>query len=455
MSDLHIARIKGSGFLNLRAVDVVLEDGVVKVGGDNRQGKTSLLKLIELLAGKAAMPELAKTEGEKKGKFQIDIDDKDGVTQYLVKYSFTDKNSYVSIEDPAGEKVGQTIFNEMLSPCLNPWGFFQDAIATGTGAKARRAKAIELLKELMTVNYDMTTLLAALGVGQNTHVLSLMSQHKDDPLALLAALEAMYVENRALWNAKVTTLTGTVATLKKEIPPAERDAKEMDVEALFAQQRELHAVQSAHSKYETEHNALEERVMAAEGALEYAKAALEAKRLEAEKLPACDQAALEELADQIKSVSARNEQARKARDLKEKETALEAAIESAEAKNEAVTLIREAKMEALESAEMPIEGLAIEDGNITKHGIPLGQDSHEEGLTDSLMIALAKFNKMGEDAPKLKTLLLPDASLLGKKATERIIQVAKEHGVQLVMELVMDERQSGVIFVEDGVAENV
>jgi len=455
MSDLHIARIKGSGFLNLRAVDVVLEDGVVQVCGDNRQGKTSLLKLIKLLAGKNEMPELAKTEGEKKGKFQIDINDKAGVTQYLVKYSFTDKNSYVSIEDPSGQKVGQTIWNEMLSPCLDPWGFYQDATAEGTGAKARRAKAIELLKELMTVDYDTSDLVKKLGVSENTHVQSLLSQHKGDPLGFLAALEGTYVENRALWNAKVTALEGAVATLKKEIPPEQRDAKEVDVGVLFAQQRELQAVQQAHSRYEMEYAGLEERVKEAEGALAQAKAALEAKRKEAENLPDCDGAALERLDSEIKSVSTRNELARKAKDLKDKEAALESATEAAEAKQEAVTLIREAKTEALESAEMPIPGLAITDGNITKNGIPLGQDSHEEGLTDSLMIALAKFNKMGEDAPKLKTLLLPDASLLGKKAAERIIQVAKEHGVQLVMELVMDERQSGVIFVEDGVAENV
>lgn len=455
MSDLHIMRIKGNGFLNLKAVDVTMDGGVVKVGGTNRAGKTSLLKLIKLMAGKNEMPELPKTEGTKKGKFEIALGDGEGKTQVIVKYSFTDKNSYVSVEDAEGEKIGLEILKEMLSPCLDPWGFYQNATAEGTGAKTRRAKAVELLKELMVTDYDLEPLLTLLGMTDNTHVRSLLSQHKGDTLGFLTALEASYFETRARWNDKVKTLTGTVATLKKEIPPEDRDAEEVKIEDLFAKQKELQAVQTAHDKYEMEFSSLEDDVHGLEAKLAAAKQAVEEKRAEAAKLPSCDAAELESLEVEIRTVSQKNEVARKAKDLKEREAELEKTEEGAEARTEAIAEIRQARLDAMASASMPIEGLAIEDGNITKNGIPLGQDSHEEGLTDAFMIGLAKFDMMKEDAPKLKTLLLPDASLLGKKATERLVGLAEEHGVQLIMELVMDERTSGVqIFVEDGEAKN-
>jgi len=452
MSDnLHIMRMKGSGALNLRLVDITLDNGVVKIGGKNRQGKSNILTMIQMLAGKDYMPEIPKNKDEKKGKFEIQLGDEEDRIKYIVKYSFTEKNSYISVEDAEGESQGIKLLQSLLSPCLNPWEFFGNATAKGPGAKVRLDKAIQIVREVMEFDFDFDGFIDKRGLSGEPSIQTAKSMHSDDPIKFLEVVEEQYMEARKNAKKKAKDLEGSIKKMKETIPPDMRDAKPVDVDSITTEMEKYRELKAQHDRFSMRSQGLEDQVARAEADLKLAQERLEKVREEANELPDISEGKYEDLQEQLKHMAEANRLADQAQTLKEYEKKLETLGEWIGKRDDDIQSIREEKTNALDAAEMPVEGLSIEDGKILKNGIPFGQDSDSEALEDAFRIGLAKFDQDPE-APKLKTLIIPNASLMDSESTARMIELAEENGVQLVMELVMDEREKGVIFVEDGIA---
>ena len=453
MADLHVMRIKGGGYLNLKVVDISLVKGKNVIGGKNKNGKSNIMSLVEMFQGKAYMPEIAKGLDARKGAFEIFVGDGKDVV-YTVKYSFTAKNEYIKVFDAEGVQADMDVLKNLLSPCLNPWEFYSNATATGNGATAARKKAIAVIKPLMKIDFDDEAWLTEIGFAKDAHARSLRSQRAGDPMAFLDDMDKYLGEKRKAWKEDVIKNEGAQAKLEDDLPPEGSTAEFTEVSELLAEQAMLQEQAIKGGQAVKQGEMMEQDVMAAEDALATAKHNLEAFRKEHEDLQSDLKLAerMEKIKEEIESIGETNKMAQKVQDLKELDTKVANGEKQIEAHNVLIEDIRDKKVELLESAKMPVKGLSIEGDVIMKDGLPLGQDSAAEGLHDAFMIALAKFEMAAEGEDVLKTLLIPNAILMDSESRDLMYKMADENGVQLILEMVMDEDTGGVIFVEDGVA---
>lgn len=101
----------------------------------------------------------------------------------------------------------------------------------------------------------------------------------------------------------------------------------------------------------------------------------------------------------------------------------------------------------LRNAKFPIEGLSLSDEGVEYQGLPLSSASSAEQLKVSMSIAMAM-------NPKLRVILIRDGSLLDKDSLETIRSMAENGDYQVIMERV-GNADEGAVIIEDGtVAQN-
>jgi predicted ATP-dependent endonuclease of OLD family len=124
-----------------------------------------------------------------------------------------------------------------------------------------------------------------------------------------------------------------------------------------------------------------------------------------------------------------------------------------ESESETLTVAMEAreiaKRQAIESAELPVEGLGFGDGIVTFDGLPFAQAGTAKRTEVCCGIAMAM-------NPKLKVICIEDASLLDKESRAIVERMAEEHGYQYFLELVADTDdpefviEEGMVAISDG-----
>jgi hypothetical protein len=108
-----------------------------------------------------------------------------------------------------------------------------------------------------------------------------------------------------------------------------------------------------------------------------------------------------------------------------------------------IEAIDQKKADAIAAARMPVPGLGFgADGVVTLNGLPLDQASAAERLRVSVAIGLAM-------NPRLRVLLIRDASLLDRESMRQVAEMAKAAGAQLWVERVEVDDQTTVL-IEDG-----
>lgn len=104
--------------------------------------------------------------------------------------------------------------------------------------------------------------------------------------------------------------------------------------------------------------------------------------------------------------------------------------------------LQERKRAAIESAKLPVTGLEFGEGELLLNGVPLAQLSAAEQLKLSMDIAMA-------ENPKLRVILLKDASLLDAQSMDYIRRRAEAEGYQIWAERVASDGAVGFV-IEDG-----
>ena len=115
--------------------------GLTVIGGDNRQGKTSVLdSIMSALGGEKFTPSNAVHEGAQKGEIVLTLSN--GIT---VTKSLTAKGAYLKVEDATGARGGQGLLNEFISEFALHLGKFTSA------SDKEKAKIL-----LETIGVDLT-----------------------------------------------------------------------------------------------------------------------------------------------------------------------------------------------------------------------------------------------------------------------------------------------------------
>jgi DNA repair exonuclease SbcCD ATPase subunit len=104
--------------------------------------------------------------------------------------------------------------------------------------------------------------------------------------------------------------------------------------------------------------------------------------------------------------------------------------------------LRAKKIEMMDSAPWPIEGLALEDGRVMFEGLPFEQASQARQLEVAAAIGLAA-------NPKIRLLIVRDGSLLDNKHLARLARIAQNANARVLLERVGEGEECSVI-IEDG-----
>lgn len=377
-------------------------DGLTIIGGRNGQGKTSVLDAIAwALGGNNYKPSVPERDGALVPP-NLHIELSNGL---IVERK--GKNSTLKVTDPEGNKSGQQLLNEFVSTL-----------------------ALDLPKFINGSDKDKAdSLLKILGIG--------------DVLAQLDVKENQLYAQR--------TEVGRIADRKKkaadEMPMYPNVPKEpVSATELIKQQQEILA-RNGENEQKRQNAARYERMLAeAQIAFDEAKAALQ--KAEQDCLTARKSA--EDLHDESTAELEKNLAEIEALNIKIRANSTKEAAE-VEANNlqqeydgltEQIESIREERSKLLDSAELPLPGLSVQDGKLIYNNMPW------DGMSgsDQLKVATAIVRKLN---PQCGFVLMDKLEQMDLETLQEFGAWLKQEGLQVIATRVSTGDECSII-IEDG-----
>ena len=387
-------------------------DGLTIIGGKNRQGKTSVLDAIAwALGGERYRPTEAVTKGSSlPPRLKIIMDNGLVVER-------KGKNSDLKVTDPSGQKAGQTLLNEFVEELAINMPKFMEA--------SGKEKA--------------ETLLQIIGVGDQLHQLE--RQEKE------IYQERLYV--------------GRTADQKEKFAreqPFYPDAPQEPVSAadLIREQQEILARNGQRQQWRLEYdNILKQREMVDDkiASLEaqlaqwkHSRTELEKRAREAAKSPAeLRMESTEELEQSIENIEMIN---RKVQANLNKAQAEEDAKEFRDQYTmltDKLDAVRKQKISLLDSADLPLPGLSVKDGELIYNGQKWDNMSSAEQMIVSTSI-VRKLN------PKCGFVLLDKLEAMDLDTLKEFGAWLEKEGLQAIATRVSTGEECSII-ITDGYVE--
>ena len=358
---VKIMALEAENVKRIKAVALTpLPTGLTLVGGNNNQGKTSVLDALAwALGGDRFRPDAAVRDGAL-APAHLKVTLSNGVV-----VERKGKNASLTVTDPTGRRSGQQLLNAFVEPLALDLPRFMDA----------------------TDKEKADILLRIIGIGTELH--------------------ARDLEIKALYDKR--TFTGQLASQKKHFAEellSYPDAPEQPVSAsdLIRQQQDILARNGENQRKRAQLTSLEEKTQllaqrvqaltrdleAAEHALSAAQDDLQDARKSAEQLQDESTAALEA---SIRDIEETNRKVRA--NLEKARAEDEAAQYTAEYDQltEAIAQKRADRMALLNGADLPLPGLSVEDGVLTYKG----KHWRDMSGSDQLRVAAAIVRRLNPD----------------------------------------------------------
>lgn len=427
----RIVRLQIEGFKRIQAIDITPDGDVIRVGGENSHGKSSLIDAISaLFGGAAAAPMKPVRTGEEYAIIRGDLGDLK-VTRY-----FDEKGSSIRVENADGMRADRP--ETMLQALYASLSFDPLAFARMKGDE----QAAEL-RRLVPLSVDLD----ALKKADDADILKRREINRDAKALQprIAAIEVSGIVPEKPDRDGIMSALSTAGEANAEIERMRTDRidRQRTIDARLAKVGELTA----------ERGRLEDRISQIGEEIKMLDKGSGERQAEL--------AALPPLPDPVDTAKLSADLAQADRDLAllarvAEKTRLQAEFDELRKSSEALTanLNKRAteRGDALASAQMPVKGLALarlcdvvpgeeaDDLIVTYDGEPFSQASGAQQLRVSMRLAMAA-------NPKLRVLLIKDGSLLDKNGWALIKEMAAENDMQCWVEAVGDEG-TGIIMEE-------
>lgn len=423
-----VIRLAASNVKALKAVDITPDPKapLVVIGGNNGQGKTSVLDAIMYaLGGKDAVCADPIRHGQKKASVKVDIG------KYTVTRRFSPAGQTLEVKTKEGLNVPSP--QGALDSILGSLTF--DPLAFSRMAPAKR---LATLISLVKLDIDLS---------------DLANKRK-----------ALY-DSRTEANRRRDDYRGELRQTPE--PDASLQKEKIDVSALVAEKSRLSDIiasnaetrEAVNTKIEAAKAAIEklqglnEKVRELRDALVEAQAAYEAQEpitegvvYEAEtakdNIASLVDPSTESIDAQISDAADLNTKIDRANQYRERQARLVTLERAAEQLTEQLDALDQEKEDALSRAEFPIPGLCFADGDVSFNGTLFDQLSSAEQVKVSLAMAMAM-------NPALRVIQIRDGSLLDETSLGIVREMASEKGYQVWIEVV-GNRDDATIIIEDG-----
>ena len=400
---IKINRLEAENVKRIKAVKVEPSpNGLTIIGGDNRQGKTSVLDaLCWALGGNKYKPSEPQRRESTIPPF-LHVELSNGLV-----VERKGKNSDLKVIDPQGNKSGQSLLNDFVAEL-----------------------ALDLPKFMAMDNKDKAiTLLKIIGVGDK-----------------LFELEKRETE---LYNMRHSM--GQIADQKEKFAkelPQYRDLPDNPVSAsdLIKTQQEILAKNGENQRKRQHRDQCDRELALAQIAFDEAK-----KRLEkAEQDALIARKSAEDLQDEStaeleKSISDIEEINRKVRANLDREKAIDDARDyrdKYDAYTTSIDAVRKEKFDLLSDANLPLEGLSVLDGELTYNGDKWDNMSG----SDQLIVATAIVRKLN---PNCGFVLLDKLEQMDLKTLKTFGEWLEAEGLQAIATRVSTGDECSII-IEDG-----
>ena len=402
-TETKITSLELENIKRIKAVQISpTETGLTVIGGKNGQGKTSVLDAIMwILGGERYRPSEPKREGS--------------VTPPYGKITLSNglvverkgKNSDLKVIDPSGNRAGQQLLNEFISQF-----------------------ALDLPKFMNGNNKEKAdTLLQVIGVGDKLYELD--QQEKE-----------LYNQRRTI---------GQIADQKKkyaaELPVyPDVPAEPISATELIKEQQEILAINGENQRKRQRLAKLQSEADTLRGQIEelLVKQAkihsdLEIAQMDAKDLQDQSTAEIEKSIADIEEI---NRKVRMNLDKEKAETEAQEYTNKYEAHTEKIEAVRKERTELLDGANLPLEGLSVEDGELTYKGFKWDNLSG----ADQMKVGVAIVRKLN---PKCGFVLLDKLEQMDLDTLKEFSAWLKQEGLQVIATRVSTGDECSII-IEDG-----
>jgi DNA repair exonuclease SbcCD ATPase subunit len=384
-------------------------NGLTIVGGRNGQGKTSVLDTIAwALGGNKYKPSQANREGSVVPPY-IHIVLSNGL---IVERK--GKNSELKVVDPNGEKAGQQILNSFIEEL-----------------------AIDLPKFMNSSNTEKAKiLLQIIGVGDKLHELSLKENdvyNQRRAIGQIADQKQKYAKEQPYFVDAPKELISMSDLIKQQQAILARNGENQ------RKREQLYSIEQKHISQQQEVERLKQQLANAENALLQTSKDLEIAKKSALDLYDESTAELESNIQQIEEIN------RKVRANLDKD---KAETDASEYRNQYNTLttqieeIRKQKTELLQNANLPLEGLSVDDGELIYNG----QKWDNMSGADQLRVSTAIVRKL---KPSCGFILLDKLEQMDIGTLNEFGQWLEQEGLQAIATRVSTGDECSII-IEDG-----
>lgn len=416
MSELTIVSLEVSNVKRIRAVTIRPEGSVVILGGQNEQGKTSVLDAIEFaLGGAKSLPSDPIRHGAAKAYVVADLG------ELVVERVITKSGTNLTVRNREGVKQTspQAILDKLCSRiAFDPLDFLRE----------EPAKQNEILRRLVGLDFTESN----------------------------ERREALYASRtRINRDAKSTRMQSEALV----VPPGTPD-EPVNLAEVLAEIRQAHAAReqvNGRERLIVEAQRSLERALQAMGEAEDAARKAEARLIQTRVAKRAAQTAVDDLANappptpapdvrELEAKVANAESVNRNVERKKRRDGLEADANRLDAQANELTAqieqIDEEQRGQLAAVAYPVKGLALGDSGPTFDGVPLDQASGAQRIRISVAIGLAL-------NPRLRVLLVRDASLLDESSLRMVAEMAEKAGAQVWLERV-GSGDPGAVIIQDG-----
>lgn len=404
---MKIIELKSSNIKRLKAIELHIDENqnLIMITGKNGQGKSSVLDSIwYALGGKRAAQDKPIRDGQEKGEVELTIKSEKGT--YLVKRTFTDKGSYLSVTNSDGAKYGNP--QEFLDFIVGNLSF--DPLEfSRMDAKKQVAELVKVVgldfSDLDEKKKQLTEERLLVGREEKS-----LPKYND---GVIAEAEALNINE-----VSISDLSA-----KLEMENARRTAYESAQEKISVNESIIRDREGQIAQLQEEIKTRKDEIAKAKGVLDTTED-------------------LDALRASLAEADEKNKQIRKAKEILESAEKVKAKKDEYAALTTKLEAIEEEKKKKLSAAKMPIDGLSWDEDKVLYNNIPYDQISSAEQLKVSMAIAMAA-------NPKLRMLQIRDGSLLDKDNLKVIEEMTKGQDFQAWVERVDESGKVGIV-ISDG-----
>ncbi len=387
----------------IRAVKIVpMSTGLTVIGGKNNQGKTSVLDSIAwALGGDRFRPSSAVREGSVIPPY-LKIELSNGLV-----VERKGKNSDLKVIDPAGNKSGQQLLNEFIS-----------------------AFALDLPKFMNANNHEKAdTLLQIIGVGDRLYELERIERetyNNRHAIGQIADSKKKHASEMPFYNDVPDELISASELIKQQQDILARNGE--NARKRLSKEHYVKELEEAQRAYNLAEIRLREAEQNAAVAITSAENLIDESTAELEK----NIADIEIINNKIRTNFAKEKAEEEAKDYGNKYDELTAALND----------IRKQKYELLHNADLPLDNLSIEDGELTYNGFKWDNMSG----SDQLKVAAAIVRKLN---PECGFVLLDKLEQMDLDTLNSFGEWLEQEGLQAIATRVSTGDECSII-IEDG-----